>query len=188
MKREYINIPNSLSVSRGLFLPVLFVFAIMDLRLPFIVGYAILGATDAFDGWVARTFNMKTDIGKKLDSMADILFYVSSAWFLYKFFPQFLIPNTYLLIAFFALFFLSFLISGILCRKPIMMHTWLLKLNGVLVYVAVLLSFFFNTTYFIAAILIIYLVGFTEEIIIFIKYGEVDPDTPSLVHLIREKD
>ncbi len=185
MKKEYINIPNALSVSRGVLVPVLFVLAILDLKSAFLIGYILVGATDAFDGWVARTFNMKTDIGKKLDSAADILFYVSSAWFLQKLFPQFISPNRNLLIIFFALFILSFIVSGIKLRKPVMMHTFLLKLNGVLVYLVVIFSFFFDTTYMISAILLIYFVGFIEEIVIFIKYGDVDPDTSSIFSLSK---
>ena len=185
MKREYINIPNTLSASRGVFLPLLFVFVLMDMKTAFLIGYAILGATDAFDGWIARAFDMKTEIGKKLDSAADVLYYVSSAWFLQRLFPQYLVPNKILLIIFFSLFFLSFLVSGVLLKKPVMMHTFLLKLNGVLVYLVVIASFFFNTTFIISAILLIYLVGFIEEIVIFIKYGDVDPDTPSLFSLIK---
>ena len=185
MRKDYINIPNALSVSRGILMPVLFVFAIMDLRTVFLISYAIIGATDAFDGWIARTFNMKTEIGKKLDSAADVIFYVSSAWFLQRFFPQYLIPNRILLIVFFSLFFLSFVISGIKLHKPVMMHTFLLKLNGVLVYLAVIASFFFDTTYLIAAILFIYFAGFVEEIAIFLIYGDVDPDTPTVFSLIK---
>ena len=183
MKREYINIPNALSVSRGVLMPVLFIFAIMEMKTAFLIGYILIGATDAFDGWVARTFNMKTDIGKKLDSAADVLFYVSSAWFLQRLFPQYILPNKILLIIFFTLFILSFIISGVKFHKPIMMHTFLLKLNGVMVYFVVIFSFFFDTTYMISAILLIYFLGFIEEIAIFIKYGEVDPDTSTIFSL-----
>jgi len=188
MKKEYINIPNALSLSRLVFLPLLFVFVIYDMRMPFFAGYMILGATDMFDGWVARTFNMKTEFGKAMDSIADIPFYLASAWFLYKLFPEFLAPNTPLLKVFFVLFALSFIVSGILCKKPIMMHTFLLKLNGILVYFLILISHFTDTTLLVAFILVIYLIGFTEEIIIFIKYGEVDPDTPTVFALMKKDD
>jgi len=80
---------------------------------------------------------------------------------------------------------MSFVVSGIICKKPIMMHTFLLKLNGVLVYFLVILSYFTDTTIFIAAILVIYLIGFVEEILIFIKYGEVDPDSPTIFSIIK---
>ena len=188
MKKEYINIPNMLSLSRLVFLPFLFIFVIYDMRIPFFIGYMILGATDMFDGWVARTFNMKTEFGKAMDSVADIPFYLASAWFLYKLFPEFLAPNASLLKVFLVLFVLSFIISGILCKKPIMMHTFLLKLNGILVYFLILISHFTDTTLLVTFILVVYLVGFVEEIIIFIKYGEVDPDTPTLFALIKKDD
>jgi len=188
MKKEYVNIPNALSLSRLVFLPLLFVFVIYDLRLPFFIGYMLLGATDMFDGWVARTFNMKTEFGKAMDSIADIPFYLASAWFLYKLFPEFLAPNASLLKVFFVLFALSFIVSGILCKKPIMMHTFLLKLNGILVYFLILISHFTDTTLLVTLILVIYLVGFVEEIIIFIKYGEVDPDTSTVFALMRKDD
>ena len=186
-KKENLTIPNFLSVSRFLFLPLLFVFAIKDMRLAFLIGYIILGSTDYFDGLIARKFNQKTELGKSLDSIADIFFYVSSAYFIYKLYPAYLAPNRILLIAFFILFGLSFVVSAIWCKKPIMMHTFLLRLNGVLVYFLIILSFFFNTTIMISVILIIYFVGFIEEIIIFIKYGEVDADTPSLLTLLKKK-
>lgn len=185
MKRENVNIPNALSLSRLIFLPILFLFAIWNMRLSFLIGYIILGATDYFDGLIARRFNQKTEMGKALDSFADIFFYVSTAWFIYRLYPAYLAPNNNLLIVFFGVFFLSFIVSGIWCKKPIMMHTFLLKLNAVLVYILVILSHFINTTAFIAVILIIYIIGFIEEIIIFIRYGNVDPDTWSLFHLIK---
>lgn len=186
-KKENITIPNILSLSRFVFLPVLFFFAIKEMRVAFLIGYAILGSTDFFDGLIARMLNQKTKLGKALDSFADIFFYVSSAYFIARLYPAYLKPNNIMLIAFFVLFGLSFVVSSIRCKKPIMMHTFLLKLNGVLVYFLLILSYFFDTTYIISMILIIYYVGFTEEIAIFIKYGEVDPDTSSILTLMKNE-
>ncbi len=186
-KYPAFTIPNLLSASRLVFLPVLFVLAEKDLRLAFLAGYVILGSTDFFDGFIARRFNQKSEIGKQLDSLADLFFYVSTAYFIYKLYPQYITPNGILLTIFFSLLFLSFIISGIICRKPIMMHTFLLKLNGVLVYFLVIFSFITNTTLFVAAILIIYLVGFTEEILIFLQFGDVDPDTVSILKLYKTR-
>jgi len=187
MKKKNLNIPNILSASRLFCLPLLFILLYMRLDFAFLVTYIIVGSTDFFDGLIARRFNMKTELGKKLDSFADIFFYVSTAWFVAVLFPDYLAPNYLLLIVFFCLFFLSFVISAIFCRKPIMMHTFLLRLNAVLVYFLVILSFLMDTTWMITGILVIYFVGFVEEILIFILYGEVDADTPSILHLIHEK-
>lgn len=183
MKKEYVNVPNALSLSRLVFLPFLFVFVIFDMRLAFLLGYIILGATDMFDGWVARKFNMRTEFGKTMDSVADLPFYLATAWFIWRLYPQYLEPNSLLLKVFFFILFMSFLISFIRCKKPILMHTFLLKLNAVLIYFLVVLSYFTDTTFMISMILVFYFIGFIEEILIFILYGEVDPDTPTIFML-----
>ena len=153
---------------------------------PFFIGYALVGSTDFFDGWLARALNQRTDFGKTLDSVADIFFYLSSAYFFSQLFPQYLAPHMRLLIVFFVVFGLSFVVSWITCGKPIMMHTTLLRINGVLVYALILASHFVNTSPMVVVVLGIYLLGFTEEILIFLKYGEVDPDTRSILSLRRK--
>jgi phosphatidylglycerophosphate synthase len=180
---SYLTVPNVLSFSRLLFLPALFYLAITAQETAFLVAYLVVGSTDYFDGLLARRLNQKTRFGKALDSIADIPFYVASAYFLYRLYPQYIDPVTPMVIAFFCLFGLSFVVSAIRCRKPIMMHTFLLRLNGVLVYLCVGMSYFLNTTWLVAAILVIYYVGFSEEILIFLKHGEVDPDSPSIFRI-----
>lgn len=182
-KRENITIPNALSLSRLVFLPVLFVLINNESYEAFLIAYVLLGSTDFFDGLIARKFNQVSEIGKTLDSFSDIFFYVSSAYFLARLYPSYLAPNELMLIGFFVLFILSFVVSSFKCKKPIMMHTFLLRLNGVLVYLLIVLSHFIDTTYFISLILFIYYIGFLEEIAIFIRYGEVDPDTTSIISL-----
>ncbi|WP_319562342.1 CDP-alcohol phosphatidyltransferase family protein [Marispirochaeta sp.] len=186
MEKKIVNVPNALSLSRLVLLPVLVLFVLAEWRMVFLVSYIIIGSTDFFDGWVARTFNQKTEFGKKLDSFVDIFFYVGSAWFMYRLHMEYLEPNMPLLKIFFGLFVLSFVVSAIFCGKPIMMHTFLLRLNGVLVYSLIILSGFIDTRYFITLIFFIYLIGFIEEIIIFVRFGEVDPDSKSIFHIMVE--
>ena len=179
----YFTIPNGLSISRLVLLPLLYVFALRGMALAFVIGYAVLGATDYFDGLAARRLNQRTELGKALDSIVDIPFYLSSAYFMARLYPEYLRPNMVLLYVFFGIFGLSFAVSAIRCGKPIMMHTFLLKFNGVLVYLLVILSTFVNTTVFIAVILAIYYLGFAEEILIFLIHGEVDPDSLTFFRL-----
>ena len=182
-RKEYLTVPNGISLSRLVFLPLLYVFALKDMRTAFVIAYAILGSTDYFDGLIARRFNQKTDFGKTLDSIADLPFYLSSAYFMARLHMQYLKPNMILLYIFFGVLALSFIVSAIRCRKPILMHTFILKLCGVLVYFLLIASHFFNTTILVTVILCLYYIGFAEEIIIFLKYGEVDPDSPSLFRI-----
>ncbi len=181
MAKHNFTVANALSLSRIVFLPLLFILAYYDKRLEFTIAYAIIGSTDAFDGWVARTFKQKSNLGKALDSGADLLFYLASAWFLYVFYFNYLEPNLVLLYVVFGVLFLSFVVSTALFKKPVMMHTYILKLASILVYFLILASYFFDTTIFLTVVISTYILGFIEEILIFILYGHVDVDTRSIL-------
>ena len=186
VKRKYITIPNILSLSRLVLLPILFILVNNKQEIAFVVCYAILGATDCFDGIIARKLNQTSELGKRLDSIADLPFYISSAYFIAKLRPEYLEPNKIMLYIFFSYLALSFIISGVKLKQPMLMHTLMLKYCGVLVYFLVIFTPLVNTTTFISLILFLYFISFTEEIIIFLKYDKVDPDAKSLWHLIQE--
>lgn len=149
----------------------------------FLICFIILASTDAFDGFIARRFNQKTELGKKLDSLADLPFFVSTAYFVYVLFPEFVYPNIEFLYVVLGVVAASFVVSYFRLGKPMMLHTWLLKIGACLVFAIVVLSFFLDTTYLITFVLVIYFFAYVEEIIIFLKYGEVDPDTKSVFYL-----
>ncbi len=183
---RYVTVPNALTASRLVFLPLLYVFALSRMDVAFVITYALVGATDCFDGIVARRLHQRTAFGKTLDSIADLPFYLSSAFFMACLHMAYLKPNMVLLWVMFGFLGLSFVVSAIRCGKPILMHTFLLKLVAVLVYFAVILSSFVDTTIFVTVILAIYILGFIEEILIWLVHGEVDPDSPT-VFQVRPK-
>lgn len=156
--------------------------------LSFTVAYAILGMTDMFDGMIARRFNMKTEIGKHLDSIADLFFFLSSAYFIHILYTEYLQPNMTLFFIFMGVLVISFVVSYIRCGKVILMHTFLAKLCAVLVYFLVIASCFFDTTMIITFIICAYIITFSEEILIFIKFGDIDPDTFSIFSLLKKGD
>lgn len=45
------------------------------LSIPFFVIYTLAGISDVVDGWIARTTKCTSELGSKLDSIADLLFY-----------------------------------------------------------------------------------------------------------------
>mgnify|MGYP001030116484 FL=1 len=178
--RDYLTIPNVLSASRIVFLPLLYGLCLARLEIPFVIVYALVGMTDFFDGIAARRLNQCSAFGKTLDSIADLPFYLSSAFFMAFLHLQYLKPVMLLLYVMLGFLALSFVVSSIRCRKPILMHTFLLKLVAVLVYFVVILSSFVDTTIPVAVILAIYILGFIEEILIWLVHGEVDPDSPTI--------
>ncbi len=71
-----MNIPNKISLTRICLMPVFIVFALLSFPgSKFIaLGLFIIAAiSDAVDGYIARHYNMVTDLGKFLDPIADKL-------------------------------------------------------------------------------------------------------------------
>jgi len=182
-----INVPNALSISRIIFLPALYVYFFLGSQLEFLVGYIILGATDWLDGFLARALKQVTHLGKILDTVADILFYFSTLFFIAYAYPFIIASNMYLLIIFMCFYLGAFIISIILFKKPIQLHTNHLRLNAVCVYAVLIVSTFTDSTLFVSLTLISFMIAYVEEIVIFIKFGEVDIDTRSIWSLIKKR-
>lgn len=184
--KKNINVPNALSLARIVFLPLLYVLVIYDLRTAFLIAYLLIGATDAFDGFIARKFNLVTNLGKDLDAVADLMLYISTAAFIYMLYPAYIEPHLTLFYFLMGVIVLSLIVSLIFAKKPIVMHTHILRLCAVMVYSLMFFSYFWNTNLYLATIMVFYVVGFTEAIFMFIFYGNVDPDTKTIFHLMRK--
>lgn len=65
-----MNLPNTLSVLRMCMIP-LFVVAYFLSPVWAVVVFVLAAFTDFLDGYIARKYNMVTDLGKLLDPMAD---------------------------------------------------------------------------------------------------------------------
>ncbi len=181
-----MTVPNLLSASRIFFLPILFILTFLRYDFSFLALYIVVGSTDYFDGMVARKLDQTSGFGKTIDSVADLFFYLGTLAFIYLWFPDIVEALASMLVVFFVFFFSSFVVSWIKIGKPILMHTSLLRLNAVLVYFLVILSFLVYglglgekayPVYFGTVILAIYILAFSEEILIFLFYGDVDRDT-----------
>ena len=66
------SIPNILSIVR-IFLSII-LFFLKPLSYLFLITYFICGFSDAMDGYVARKTNSVSNLGSRLDSVADIIF------------------------------------------------------------------------------------------------------------------
>lgn len=80
--RGVMNLPNKLTVSRMVMIPVFVLFFYLEFTGHFFVAlavFAIASLTDLFDGKIARRYNLVTNLGKFLDPIADKVL-VSSAF------------------------------------------------------------------------------------------------------------
>lgn len=73
----YVNIPNFITLARVLSVPVIFWLLVSgNSRVAFFV-FVCAGISDAVDGYLAKRFDWKTDLGAYLDPLADKLLIVS---------------------------------------------------------------------------------------------------------------
>ncbi|CAB4762517.1 MAG: CDP-diacylglycerol--glycerol-3-phosphate 3-phosphatidyltransferase [Actinobacteria bacterium] len=79
-----LNVPNALSILRLLGVPVFIFFALVSKQDVFaILTLMVAGATDYFDGKIARAWNQTSSFGALLDPAADRIYIVATLIVLY---------------------------------------------------------------------------------------------------------
>ena len=76
LRQEALNLPNAITLIRMAMIPVILWFTYYESRRASFIAamlFAVTGATDFLDGWVARRRGLVTVIGKFLDPLADKL-------------------------------------------------------------------------------------------------------------------
>lgn len=71
-----MNLPNVLTIARAILVPIIiWLLTEGELKIAFIL-FVLAGISDAVDGYVAKTFNQRTEFGAYLDPLADKLLIV----------------------------------------------------------------------------------------------------------------
>lgn len=98
-KSKIVTIPNIMSLFRILLIPLIVWLYCVKERYGWTIAVLLLsGATDIVDGWVARRFDMRSDLGKVLDPVADKLTQAATLLCLVTEFPLMMILFVALLI------------------------------------------------------------------------------------------
>lgn len=74
VKKPVMNLPNRLTLSRVIMIPVFVLFFYLPFKGHFFVAWAVFGVasfTDFLDGMIARKHNLVTNFGKFMDPIAD---------------------------------------------------------------------------------------------------------------------
>lgn len=183
MNESRWNIPNALSATRLLGVPVLFALVGREPVTWFVALYAFLGLTDYLDGRLARAWNQTSRFGSMLDSVADAAYYISTAYFALRLFPSYLTPSIPWIVACLALYATLLVVSKARVGRILLPHTHLSRVAGALVVVAVFASFLFDTTWVFRCVVLLYGVAILEQIAMIGLYGDVPPDTRSILWL-----
>ena len=123
------NVPNFITCIRILGTAIL--LFIEPFTIGFFVLYTVCGVTDILDGLIARKCNAISELGSKLDSIADIFYYMVMVFkilpVLVKILPVYV---WYMLFGVVVIRVLSYLIAAVRYRCLASHHTYLNKVSG----------------------------------------------------------
>lgn len=131
MNANAFNLPNCLSAARLLAAPIMLLLAWFGLETAFLWLLLISFISDALDGFIARRWNMVTELGAQLDSIGDITVYITliiSAWWLW---PELLLEQGVFTLMAIAGVLIPPLVSLLKFRSLSSYHTWMTKLSAV---------------------------------------------------------
>lgn len=124
--------------------------------------YLTAGVSDMVDGWVARRTHTASELGAKLDTMADIVFVIVC---LVKLLPMLDIPVwIYIWIGFIALIKIINIISGFVVQKRfVTVHSTMNKVTGLLLFFLPLTITFLDLKYSAAVVCIFAIFAAIQE-------------------------
>lgn len=113
----------------------LILFFVFNHTVLFIVLYIICGVSDVLDGYIARKTNTQSELGARLDSIADLILYTLITvsvilWMgngIYRFIP--------ILISIIIIRLVNIAIAAYKFRAFAMLHTWGNKITGFLTFI-----------------------------------------------------
>lgn len=182
------NIPNSLSLYRLLVFPLILYWIFTGKENLVAIFIAISLFTDWMDGIIARTFNMQTAIGARLDSYADIGTYICSFLAIYFFKWVAIKPHVFILYIFLFVWILSYLLVFIKFKGLIGMHTYLFKSTGYVQGAFIIILFligFYPWLFYLA--ISVGILACIEEIIIIIYLKEPAINVKGLYWILKNK-
>jgi len=75
--KPYARLPNLITLGRLFLVPVAITMIATGRWLDAFIVFLVAGISDAIDGWLAKTFNLQTELGAFLDPVADKALLVS---------------------------------------------------------------------------------------------------------------
>lgn len=131
MQKENIyNIPNLLSFYRIIAFPFILYLGLNRQENLFAIFLVINLITDVLDGFIARKFNMQTEFGARLDSIADIGTYILAITGIFIFKAIDFKPHLFSFYIFIFMLFASFALSLLKFKQLPSLHLYSWKIGG----------------------------------------------------------
>jgi len=173
------NVPNYISLSRILLTLVL--ITCLKNKLLFLPLYIITAFTDVLDGYLARKYKIATELGAKLDSLADIFFYIVIIIYLGINYPDIVFDNMMYIISIFVIRIVVVAVGYWKHHRLILLHTLMDKSLGFLVFLTPL-CFALGLEHWVYFLLFLANLASIEELAIVLYYKQVDVNRKSVFY------
>jgi len=187
-KNNIYTLPNFLSFYRLLMFPYIFYLAITQQETIFAILLTINLITDVLDGLIARCFNMQTEFGARLDSIADFGTYIAAIAGVFFFKASDFQPH---LVSFFVFIFLlcfAHILSLIKFRRLPSLHLYSWKIGGYIQGAFFIVLFVFGFYPLFYYIVIIWgILAFCEHIIIQLIIKQMQSNAKGLYWVLKNK-
>lgn len=187
MEKMKKKIPNILCYSRIVFVPVLILQAVNSSVGNFLLWSLGLLSTDILDGYFARRFEVVTKRGRKLDALADYIYYTSVVVLSMFILRDSFISNLHFVLLPTVLFFIPKFIGLYFLNKfpTLHLHSW--RIVGGFLFLWLLVSLFrgFNLTMLILITLLSFVAFLEESAIYIIKRNKLDQSINSIFDIFR---
>lgn len=186
--QNLLNVPNLLSFYRLLAIPFIIWSLLSEQRTLFITLICINLLTDILDGLIARAFNLCTEFGARLDSLADMgtfLLSISGFWIFEK---TFVIEHQAAFLLLFGFYIVPQIFSLLKFRRPTSFHLWSNKIVGYIqgIFIFTFFVFGYNAAYFcfmVAASCI----GDFEVFLLVLILPEITSNAVSIFSVLKKK-
>lgn len=172
------HIANILTSIRIVLSPML-LFLLND-RVAFFIVFLLCGATDILDGFFARRFNGASALGARLDSAADLVFYLVMLVCLFIWGGASLLVLAPYVLAIVFIRLINIAICAIKFRTFAILHTWGNKATGLLVFISYGAFILVNSAVTFIPACVAAAISALEETVILIKSDKLDPNRKSL--------
>jgi CDP-diacylglycerol--glycerol-3-phosphate 3-phosphatidyltransferase len=188
-KKNIYTVPNFLSLYRLLMFPVILYWGISRQERLFSIFIVINLITDVLDGFIARRFNMQTEFGARLDSIADLGTYIAAIAGVFFFKAQDFQPHLGSFCVFMFLLCFAHILSLIKFGRLPSLHLYSWKIGGYIqgIFFAVLFILGFYPVFYY--VMIVWgILAFCEHIIIQLITPEMKSNAKGVYWVLKNKE
>lgn len=186
--RNKLTVPNILTGYRIIIFPLVLSFLINKQENLFAVFLIINLITDVLDGAIARAFNMQTEFGARLDSIADIGTYILAIAGIFVFKASDFEPHLNSFYVFILLFVFANILSLIKFKRLPSLHLYSWKIGGYIQGIFFFLLFAFDFYPLCYYVMVIWgILAFTEHIFIQLIIKQMQSNAKGLYWILKKQ-